>query len=364
MPPRIGILCALTCFAQIDRYEQGGAFLRAGRLAEAEQAYRQHLRTHPRHVEALANLGAVLSRREEFAAAIEQYGRALQLRPDLAPLRLNLGLAYFKTRDWAKAVSEFDLYLKAQPGQRQAQQLRALALMELQQYREAATALEALLPSADVAVPLALATAYLRSDRPAEAQRILTPLLQQGTSAEVWLTVGQAFMAEERWDDALEALRKARDLQPELPSLRLHLGAVRWRQRQRPEALEEWRAEWKAHPNSAEAQFTLGTALAMTGGDKLEAERLLRASLVTKPRLAKANFQLAKLVWEKRSKEAVTCLERAVAADPDYREAHYLLGRIYQELGRPADAAREFATVQRLSAKELATQQDLFSEQP
>jgi len=357
-------LVFILCLAQGDLYQKGGEYLRTGRLAEAEGAYRQHLKAQPNHVEALANLGAVLSRREEYSLAIQQYRRALQLRPGLAPLHLNLGLAYFKMRDWAAAVGEFDAFLQAQPGHRQSMQLRALSLLELQQYTAAAKAFEGLQAGGDASISLGLATAYLRSGKAAEAQKILEPLLEQGNSAEVLLTLGQALFVEDRLDEARDALRKAFALQPGLPSLRLHLGAVNWRQRRRPEAMAEWRAELKAHPNNAEAQFTLGAALAMSGGDKIEAERWLRASLAQKPKHARANYQLGKLVWQKRSAEAVKCLERSIAADPDYREAHYLLGRVYQDLGRKAEAAREFAVVQRLAAKELSTQQELFSEQP
>lgn len=357
----------LTIFwllAQLDLYERGGDLLRAGKLAEAEQAYREHLKTHPAHVEALANLGAVLSRREEFGAAVVQYRKALELRPGLAPLHLNLGLAYFKMREWGKAVVEFDAFLKAQPGHRQSMQLRALSLLELEKYGEAAAAFEGLLPTTDASVQLGLATAYLRSDRAVQAQKILTPLLEQGNSAEVLLTMGQALYVEERFDEALDAFLKARSLQPALPTLGLHIGSVYWRKKQNAEALVEWRGELKRHPESAEAQFTLGAAVAMSGGDKIEAERLLRASLAKKPKHARANYQLAKLVWQnKKSVEAVRCLEKSIAADPEYREAHYLLASVYQGMGRKAEAAREFAAVKRISAKDLATQQDLFSEQ-
>jgi tetratricopeptide (TPR) repeat protein len=351
-------------FTQADLYERGGEFLRAGRLAEAEKAYREHLKTHPKHVEALANLGSVLSRKEDFPQAIVQFQKALALRPTLAPLHLNLGLAYFKTRDWARAASEFEQFLKAQPGHRQSMQLRALSLFELERYSEASDAFEALLPG-DASIQLGLATAYLRSDRVAQAQKILGPLLEQGNSPEVLLTVGQALFAEERFDEAMTTLLKARELSPTLPTLGLHIGAIHWRKKQNAEAVAEWRNELKAHPENPEAQFTLGAALAMTGGDKIEAERLLRASLARKPKHARANYQLAKLVWQKnRSVEAVTCLEKSIASDPDYREAHYLLANVYQSLGRTADAAREFAAVKRISAKELSRQQDLFSDQP
>ena len=352
----------LLLLAQLDLYEQGTAHLRAGRLPEAEAALRRHLEAHPGHWEALANLGAVLSRREDYAGAIVQYRKALALAANLAPLRLNLGLAYFKQREWGKALPEFDLFLAAQPGHRQALQLRALTLLELERYPEAAEAFSALRP-ADVTVDIGLATAYLRLGRPAAAQSILAPLLERGDSPEVLLTVGQALMAEDRLEEALEAFSKARRLAPALPTLRLHMGAIHWRNKRVAEAIAEWRGELAQHPESAEAKFTLGSALAQSGGDRMEAERLLRASLKQKPRHAKANYQLGKLLWQaKRNGEAVSCLEAAVNADPEYREAHFLLGSVYRALGRNPLAEREFAAVKRISAKQLSAQQDLFSE--
>lgn len=70
-------------------------------------------------------------------------------------------------------------------------------------------------------------------------------------------------------------------------------------------------------------------------------------------------------MWQqRRSPEATTCLEKSVATDPDFREAHYLLATIYQALGRKQEAARQFAAVKKISARELAEQQDLFSESP
>jgi tetratricopeptide (TPR) repeat protein len=351
-------------WGQADLYEQGNARLRAGQLVEAEKAYRGHLQRQPRHAEALANLGSVLARREAYSEAIECYERALRVQPQLTPLHLNLGLAYFKTQQWKPAVLQFDTFLQTQGNHRQAMQLRALALLELERYPEAATAFEALLPSPDPTIALGLATAYLRSNRGAAAEKLLLPLMAEGNSPELLLAMGQALLVEERFDEALETLLRARALRPQLPTLGLHIGAVYWRKKDVTKALAEWRGELQTAPESAQALFTLGAALAQSGGDRAEAEQLLRSAVRRKPQHARANFQLAKLIWQKsRNPEAIACLENAISADPKYREAHYLLATVYQALGRKEEAARQFAAVKRLSAAEVATQQDLFSEQ-
>jgi Flp pilus assembly protein TadD len=54
-----------------------------------------------------------------------------------------------------------------------------------------------------------------------------------------------------------------------------------------------------------------------------------------------------------RTGEALVPLERAVARRSNDPELRYALGRLYQQLGRRAEAAREFAAVQRLKAAQL-----------
>lgn len=356
------LVCALPLAAQ-SAFDKGNDHLRAGRLAEAEAAYQLHLKTHPSDAQALANLGAVQARRENFAAAVGAYQRALKAAPSLTPIYLNLGLAYYKQRQWAQARSAFEEFLKFHPGQRQAVQLRALALLELEEFGESARGFETLMPTGDATILMGLATAYARSGRGAEAQKLLGPLLEQGSSAELQLTLGQAFYGEGQDADAMAAFERARALNANLPTLGLHIGAVLWRQRKTAEAVAEWRGEVKRFPGSAEALFTLGTAVALTGGDLVESEQLLRKALAQRPNHARANYQLAKLVWQKRkAAEAIPCLERAVKSDPELREAYYLLGRVYQESGRKADAQRVFARVKELADKARSQQLDLFSE--
>jgi tetratricopeptide (TPR) repeat protein len=339
------LVFSITLAAQ-PAFDQGNGHLRAGRLAEAEQAYKLHLKTNPSDAQALANLGAVQARREDYPAAIASYEKALRAAPSLTPVHLNLGLAHYKSRQWQQALQSFDRFLQSQPSHRQAQQLRALSLLELENYPAAAEAFEALTPTSDATILIGLATAYTKSNRAADAQKLLGPLLEQGSSPELQLTLGQAYFAEGQDQDALEAFLKARALNPNLPTLGLHIGAVFWRQRKLPEAL-----------------FTLGAAVALTGGDPRESEQLLRQALAHKPNHARANYQLAKLIWQQRkAPEAIPCLERAVKNDPELREAFYLLGRIYQESGRKADAQRVFARVKALTEKARSQQLDLFSE--
>ena len=341
-------------------FEQAVRLQQASKWAEAEEAYRTYVKRFGATAEALANLGAVLTREGRFQDAVGAYAHALKLAPDVVPIRLNLGLAYFKSGQLALAVEEFSAVLGKQPGHLQARQLRAMSLLELERYEEAARDYSMLMPSQDVNVRLGLASAYLRLGRTAEAQSIMESLFEND-SAEVKLLLGQVLVETGRLEEAKTALARAVALNPSLPTVHLNLGAVYWRQQETDAAIAEWRAELSAHPDSFQANYTLGAGLALSAAHTAEAEKLLRRAAALEPGNAMALYQLAKLVWQgSKGREAVSLLERSIKADPNYRNAHYLLAQAYQESGRKEDAAREFAAVKRISQQEARRSQDLF----
>ncbi len=343
-------------------FERARTAQAGGRDAEAEAGYREYLRKYGPRAEVLGNLGALLARRESYAEAIQHYQQALKLDPALTPLHANLGLAYFKQGQADAALREFDRFLKANPGNRQAMQLRGMTLLELERYSEAETQYRQL-GEGDLSVTLGLATSLLRQRKTAGARALLDPVLARGDSPELQLTLGQALLNDGRPDEALEAFERARALNAALPALRLNLGAVYWTQRKTQEALAEWRAEYAVNPGSFEAVYTLGAALALNPASQTEAVQFLRKAAGMRPRNARANYQLGKLIWQtSKNQEAVLFLQKATEADGEFREAFYLYGTVLQSLGRKTEAARAFARVKQLSEQDVQRQRDLFLE--
>jgi predicted Zn-dependent protease len=354
------VSCLLGQLTSEQAFENAVRLQKAGKWTEAEQSYHSYLNRFGATPEALANLGAVLVQRERFPEAVQAYGRALQLAPEVLPIRLNLGLAYFKSGQPGPAAEQFGVILGKQPGNRQALQLRAMCLLELERFADAARDYAALMPSADVNVRLGLASAYLRLDRAAEAKSLIEPLFETD-SAQVKLLLGQILIENGQLDEAKKVLERAAELDPKLPTVRLNLGAAYWRQQDTAAAIAEWRKELRAHPGSFQAHYTLGAALALTSPASGEASPLLRRALALKPGNAMAPYQLAKLIWRNsKGQEAISLLQRSIRWDPNYREAHYLLASIYQSLGRKAEAAKEFAEVRRISQESLQRSEDLF----
>jgi Flp pilus assembly protein TadD len=75
------------------RFELGNAYAFSGKLALAEQAYRDVVRLRPDLVDAHCNLGVVLRGQGKFDAAVRELTEALRLSPNDADTQRNLELA-------------------------------------------------------------------------------------------------------------------------------------------------------------------------------------------------------------------------------------------------------------------------------
>ena len=353
------IVTFLPLVAAENWFEKGRYYEQSGDWTSAEAAYGAFVKQNPQSAEGLSNLGVVLSHQGKYDQAIEIYKRAVKLLPASFPIHLNLGLAYFKTGKRAEAEREFRFCVHKDRSNAQARQMLAITLLESDQYAEAAPLFESLLPSADFTVRLGLATAYVRLQRTADAQRLLAELMQSENSAEVQSVLGQAYFAENDFDKAEAAFRAALTLNPELPSLHFFLGAVKWKQQDADAAMEQWREELKIDPASFEATFTLGAALAEKG-DSQQADLLLRKALELRPRHPATLFYLGKIAAKQHRPEALAWLEQSVRLDPRNRAAHFLLSRIYKESGRPAEAEKERQAVRKLSVQGVREDIDIL----
>jgi protein O-GlcNAc transferase len=88
----------LTMPAEAELFQTALEHHDAGRLAQAEEAYRRVLALEPGHVVSLNNLGLIYQDRQQFDQAIELYRQALALRPDYVEALNNLGCVYQRTK--------------------------------------------------------------------------------------------------------------------------------------------------------------------------------------------------------------------------------------------------------------------------
>jgi Tfp pilus assembly protein PilF len=129
------------------RFAQAMRAHKAGRLAEAEQLYRQVLGLDPGHVESLQHLGVLAKQAGRADLAADLMQKAIALRPDYAEAHYNLGVVLGELGRRAEAAGAFERAIALRPNIAEAHYNLGNALKDLNRL-EAAT--EAYLRAVDL----------------------------------------------------------------------------------------------------------------------------------------------------------------------------------------------------------------------
>ena len=137
---------------------------------------------------------------------------------------------------------------------------------------------------------------------------------------------------------AVEAWKKAMDLDPEDAKAHYNLGLTLDRQGELDRAIAEYRKSVEINPLNASAYTNLGVALTRTG--KLdEAVDALTKSVAIRPANATAQSNLAAALIEKgQTDEAVQHIREALEANPEFADAHNMLGIVLARAGKLDEA--------------------------
>lgn len=168
------------------------ALHRAGRLAEAERAYRKVLGLSPDHPRALESFGVLALQTERYPAAAEAFSRLAALQPGRALPHNHLGLALRKLGRLPEALAAFERAARAEPRDADAHANRAAALQDQGRLDEAVAAYRT--------------AARLRPDWVLAHNNLATALRQAG-----------------RPDEAVAAFARAAELAPDDPTLQVYL---------------------------------------------------------------------------------------------------------------------------------------------
>lgn len=327
----------------------------AGDILGAIDSYTAALRIDAGHPGLRSNLGAAYVRLGRYDEAVEQYREALRIDPANATVRFNLGLAYYKAERLNEAIGEFEAVAGAQPA---AMLLLGDALLRTGAFGRA---IDVLTPkeeefAGDLAFGYVLGTALLRAGQRDRAQAYLDRIFRSGPSAEGHLLMGTALMETKDWPAAIAELRKAIELNPNLPTLRTVYGRALLGSGDHEGAFREFQRALRANPNDFEAYLHYGALLRRDERHE-EAAAYLQRALDLRPHDAVARFGLAgtKLSLG-HVDDARALLERVVADVPDYTEAHVMLATCYYRLKRKEDGDRHRAIAERLRQEEQARQ--------
>lgn len=326
-----------------------------GKLVEAAAEYQALLRRAPGYAEAHANLGVVLARLGRYKEAVKAYETAYRLAPRLTPILLNLGIAYYRAGMYREAVEICPKLLERVPNSVQGRRLYGLSLAALGRDEEAIRELEQTLDAdpPDATAFYELGLACLRAKKPglqASLKRLAS--FPEGLPA-LHLLQGQAYLRDKEFEQAIDELEAARSANPDLPRLHYSLGMAYLQMNRNEEARKAFLEEERRTARDYPTLYSLAV-IYEADGELPNARRYVLAALQLDPQSVEANALLSKVLMKMgREREALAPLERAIAKDPHDPVKRYTLARLYRQLGRTAEANRQFAEVQRLKAAKL-----------
>ena len=277
-------------------YMRGSVYQKMNKLAEAESDFRQALQLDPKAhddqtVKVRAELGAVLTDSGRPAEAVELLEQAAREKPDLFEAHYNLGVAHEALKHWSEAIAAYGRATKLKPIDPNPRASQSDAYFNLGAVLRKSGHLEESIAPTREAVQLApdkphthFNLALLLSDAKrydeAVAEMTATIQLAEGLSksaptseereearqllAKAWWRLGVVHIRREAAADAINALEKAKSLQPTAEVMTdLGLALRKANNLQRAEA--EWRAAMQANPRLAPARLHLASTLATTG---------------------------------------------------------------------------------------------------
>ncbi len=190
-----------------------------------------------------------------------------------------------------------------------------------------------------VAPLLALATAFLRAGRPADA---IAPLrdaaVLQPSNPTILHDLGLACLEVGLIGDAIAALQRAVTSNPRYGDAYFRLGIAFEKLGSIGEALAAYDRATQLLPSLAEAWYRAG-ALVYTLGHRNQAIGCFRRAAATAVKTSYGRLAMARaLLLEDRNQEAEQVLREALAADPTNAMAYELRGNLLSELGRFEEA--------------------------
>ncbi|MGP0090557.1 MAG: tetratricopeptide repeat protein [Xanthobacteraceae bacterium] len=326
-------------------FKQALTFHQAGRLAEAEQIYRQILRAQPRHFDCLHLLGIIYAQRGNHAEAVGQIDVALQINPRVAVAHNNRANALWQLRRPDEALASCERAIALKPDYPEAFNNRGNALRELKRPQEA-------LASYDRAIALKpnyveafnnRSIALRELKRPEEALASCERAIAlKPDYAEAFYSRGNALRELKRPEEALASYDRAIALKPNYVEAFNNRGVALGELQRVEESLASYDRAVTLKPDYAEAFDNRGNALRKL--QRLdEALASCDRALALKPDQADTlNSRGVVLRQLKRPDEALGSYDRAIALKPDYADAFHNRGAALRDLARLDEALASF----------------------
>lgn len=315
--------------------ERGREALRAGRLVDAEAAFRRAVSGSPDQAEPRLALADVLARQGRPADAVAALEEARSRRGDDPAVRRELGVLYRSQGRADAALAELNEALRLAPGDAAARLELAATLAQLERWNEAAPAVAAALeknPRDRRARLLEARVLKGRGQAPAALDRLRVLVAEDPADAAARDLLTEALAAGGKTAEAIELYRQAAKLPAtsKEDAVRLYDDAAKlaWRQNQRDQSVLLWRQAIERDPASPQAHLNLGNGLQLLNRRE-EAEAELAKAVELDPKDSNARLTLASLrILMGRFGQARELLEAGLTLEPNHPAMLNTLARL------------------------------------
>ena len=372
---------------------EGLAHHRAGRLPEAEAAYRRVLDADPDQPDALNLLGAVaqhfgrydeavglieralsvgppaaethtnfanaLMAQGRFDAAIDAYTRSIELKPHVAATHNALGAAFMARGHTDRAAESFDRATALDPTDMEAHGNLGAACLALGRFDDAAGAFRRVieLKPNHAEAHKHLGVSLIRSNRTDDAMAAFQRAVDcRADYGGAHANLGMCLLDKSRFEEAGAAFRRALQCDPAIAEahIGLALGAIADHQYQT--AIDACGRALEINPSSVEAHTNRGVALEYLGR-LAEAEAAYRRALEIDPAFGEAHRNLGSLTTYHAGDPAIAAMGRALE-DPTISDSNRIhlqsaLAKAYEDVGDHDKAFICLATGNRLRRRTL-----------
>ncbi|TWB79886.1 Tfp pilus assembly protein PilF [Nitrospirillum amazonense] len=297
-------------------YNLGNLLKDTGRPAEALPFYEKAILYKADYVEAYTNRAECLAAlagteagnaRSLLETALPLYRRALQLQPDFVPARVGMAEAYLQLGEPPHAEEVLRAGLTRLPN--------------------------------DFYLNNSLGTALRRQQRFEEAAPYLKRAVERAPDRwQIWLNLGNTFLALGQMDDAIVCFKKVVVLDPANYAAQSALNQALWETGQHTQLLNsyEWAKERK--PNDPELLKMAAEAYILFGRHE-EAEANIAAVAALEPDApALPRLRTTLLLAQQRVEEALDAARQGLATAPDDQLLLHRVAESALRLNRPAEA--------------------------
>lgn len=234
---------------------------RSGRLAEADELYRQILAMDAGCANAWHLRGAIALATGRFAQAVDWITQAVKLSPEIAQFHTNLGIALTSLDRLDEALQSLVRAVQLDANDSGALFNMGTVLVRLKRPAEARRCFEQAIQLAPTAADFheALGGVLQAEGNLAAAERCFRQAIaQQPTHRQAHCNLAILYRAQERWNEAAQACREIVRLDPNNFAAHRNLAAVLDEGQQYDEAVAVFEQLARAQPNDASTWAGLG----------------------------------------------------------------------------------------------------------